>query len=302
MGLIHKYLKFSLFSLIGVSVLYANSEYPILMNSGVDPYLMVVKDETSNSQREPGIYGRARDGSWHQIARGAPVGGRKTGGVIAALNLTDMDDRNKAAVVMDGRLNIFHLYSNLKNPKSVLVLGSQEFPVRDFFFPTRVIQLPLLSSSDQLSFFEGTIDDARRVQPVLVSIKLDQLMLDGGDGLTILFQIKAAANPKQEEIELASDAMLVDNHYYTHEQLRELVISERNMDGMFTRPILEKYSVVHTSDPLPLRKWKQDVVGGVLKQLEAGRRVDRSMLPQIPYLDFKTRRVLVQKLPQMFVT
>ena len=272
---------------------FANSESEIRTPDGHDPYLIVVSDDSGGSKREPGIYGRTKQGRWRLLVRGNAVGGKTTSGVLTFLDLTKLDSRYETMVVMNGKPYIFHVNAKPNDRETILEIGGENAGVHDLFYTQRVIQLPTIKSVDDVSLFQLPIDEFRREQAILVSMKMEQPAFDGSKGVTLLFVLKAG-RATSKKIELVRDPVVVDYRYYSSGDLRSLIInagSQKRGFRLISRLLFEHFAQSKPSDSPEITKWRQKLASTV-SGLKG--RFNVSKLPKsYPYLDISTGGILV---------
>ena len=281
-------------------LVFANSEYVVQMEGGQDPYLIVIQDTTGASSKDPGIYGRDALGTWQILMPGQIVGGKTTGGVLAHLDLTQVDGRYQTIVLVDGEVRIFHLNTSSNDPKSFISIGGAQTPVRDLFFPAQAIRLPPLSSSSDVSVSQGHIDNSRREQAVLISLRLPQATLRGGDGMTLLLVVKAARDSKSSALELVRDPLVIDYKFQSEAELRRLWIrNPRQRWSVLSRMALEHFSAsTEENEPLAVREWRATLQVFVAEVLDRGRPLDKDKMFIPPYVDIQTGTLQAGALPK----
>ncbi|MBX3022325.1 MAG: hypothetical protein KF799_11685 [Bdellovibrionales bacterium] len=205
--------------LMTASSAFANREEPIISaQTGGQPYLLVLKDSTKKSKREPGIYVRNQDtGDWTLLFPGAVLVDKQRGASTNMLKLQEVDNRMPIMAVIDGQIRIWSLMSTAADSKSFIALGPE--PITDIGSGTRW-ELPAITSADQLAVAQFLTPD-RKAMLLLVSIKNPSpSQIAQSDGLTIALTLEAGDG---KALALRKDrAFVIDQKFRPVQQLNDL--------------------------------------------------------------------------------
>lgn len=190
---------------------HANREETVSSPGGGQPYKIVVKDSSKDSDKDPGFYAR-NNGEWSPIIPGEVLVDPKRGPFVQLLNLAALDDRIPVASVIDGRLQIFNVNTDPKVAESRFVLGAA--PVEEIA-TGNLLPIPLIQQSDDFSIYQST-EWILSHQRLLILASFRQ----GDTGLTVALRLKRGEGAK---VELDGSPLILDHTFRKTEELNAMV-------------------------------------------------------------------------------
>lgn len=217
------------------------------------PYLVVIEDEVGSSRRAPGIYRPDAEGKWLPLVPGRVLTGGAYQGILAELDLGEVDHRYEALAVVDGKLKLFISTRN-PGPESVITIGAGGTQVFDL--NGLPVELPEITHVEDISVWEAST--SHDGQAILISIRTPHAGLLG-DGVTFGFHLKASHSPEtQETLTLSTTPLVVDYRFLRWEELRTLAGSDS--EKVISRLVLNSlYQKRKKVEPETLADWYREM-------------------------------------------
>lgn len=195
--------------------MFANKEYPVSYN-GATPYMLVVADDSQNSELSPGLYRLEDSINKPKLALEGDILINPIEGVLLG-RLDTVHEKNRryeAVVVIDGKVTIISRYTDASSPESFLQIGTGENEVLDQLNKSFVRLPPVLKHSD-IVVMKTEIEGG-----YLISMK--GLM---EDGYTFFFKI-GLSESSDSKIYFEQRPILLDNKFYNNYELNNRLIKE----------------------------------------------------------------------------
>ncbi|MBL7663923.1 MAG: hypothetical protein JNM93_02230 [Bacteriovoracaceae bacterium] len=134
----------TLFSL-GTAV--ANTEL-VVNYQGVNPYLLVFKDDEGASKRAPGIYASI-DKDWKLIFPGELFRDREFHGIFTQLtDISNQTQNYESLAIINGKIILFNINSNFEDENSFIDLSGKNGQLSDLASGQQIEVLPITNSRD----------------------------------------------------------------------------------------------------------------------------------------------------------
>ncbi len=226
-------------------------------DGGGEPIWYVVQENPSSldTTLSPGVYRRGDDRQWSKlIVEGGLLSRGDSSGLIQLTGLSGASRRREAFAIRKGKIVFFHMDSTPSNEASVLEVGSLRSPLLDESGAfTRVVNLPEITSFDDVSYYLPPYFFSEQKQEILFSVRSKNQMYAEASGFTFYLAIKAG-DRSNSSIEKSGNIILLDNKFRTLEQLQSL---HRYQDHLLAYNYFEPLFQVRENDHLVVKLWKQ---------------------------------------------
>ena len=184
--------------------------------------MAVSADAAGGSHRLPGMYRRSSE-NWRQILTGEVLRDEYKGYWLKQLKLSMKDELYHTLTVVDGKLYLINLLSDLDNPGTILELGSKASPLIEVITGQKRI-LPKITSVKDITFFAVESDlESLDYQLILISVRCDSC---NGDGLTLAMGVKHMTGDRQT-YKLVGQPWVIDYKFYAQNELAKLFVYDR---------------------------------------------------------------------------
>lgn len=266
---------------------------------GGTPYLVAYEDPSGTSSLAPGIYVRA-DSKWRILLPGSTFLKPIAGGLSLELEMSELTERYEAAAIRNGRVTLFHVFSDESNPETYLELGGRHAVVDPL--TGQEIQIPQIRHINDVTLYQSTEVD---YQIVLVSIRSPGLPF--GDGVTYAVVLDHQDNTQKGNpvLKPVYPPIVLDWKFASNpeELSRRLLSLNQVFVGFQSLNLLKQYARERPGDSAPLKKWREAL--GLLaygsmdvEKLETEKDFDSE---SIPFLTARDHEIEILKVPSLEV-
>ncbi len=248
--------------LLSTSQLLAQTREEVIHSNqvGATPYLAVVSDPDGSSQRQAGLYVRAKDSTSYQpILFGQLLIDRFRGPIFDEFQLGEASARYDSLAILDGYLTFYSVYTNPADPKTFIQLSPHD-GVKLFDPVTNEdVEVPAIRNLDDVSYSVSKIENENN-HVLIFSLRYPSIR---GDGLTFFVNLKYPKITSDPNIELENRPLVLDYTFRSSPALSRLLVKSKDHGTIALSDSLSRsLSREDAKDPAVLKKWKSDLRAG----------------------------------------
>ncbi len=282
---------------LGIQSAFAGAREEIIHSRfGGNPYLVVYDDEHGQSTRPPGIYTRTESHHWQLLLQGEAFLRPVAGGLSLELDIAELTGRYESVAILNGRVNLFSVRSDARNPASFIDLGSDNARIRDPL-THQYIKIPPIQNIRDVTVYQTTVED--NYQVILVSIRNPNNAQGDGVTFAVVLDIDSNVGSENKELKMLYDPILLDWNFAedTSALSQRLYLPHRGESaGFISRNFMLQYSINRKSDNAVIAEWRHQI-----REFLAGK-IDYTFFgdkhgSDLPYLQIKDGELQIDRLP-----
>ncbi|GEM_PF-2051988 len=296
-------LKWSILTGLVIALFASNAESAVISRQivgegGEEPFYAKFADTKAELKdpevrKQVGIYVLNQSGELEKVVEGQILFHRIKGPILHRFETTVYNGLHAMAAIVDNRLKIFSLASRLKDPESVIELGSKGAQLLDSA-TNRVVTLPLIQDAENVNFITG--EATKKGQTFVVSIKFPKKDARG-NGVTFAGFLTSKENGNEESLEIASNLYVLDYKYYKVTELQNFIAAEDDrLKAEFETVISPLYGNVlalpASSDDRTVTEWRNTQLR-MIKNMHG----DQRALDELPRINLLTGQRIIPAPP-----